>query len=228
VNRTPISHRWDVTPKEAVRIQQEVVRRAIRAVKLRRRTRLIAGGDCAFDKQRGRAFAAWVLWHARAGEVVEQAWADVPMDFPYVPGLLTFREGPALLAAWAKLSADPDLLMFDGNGYAHPRRCGLASHLGVVLALPSIGVAKSRLCGRADEPGPIRGDLADLRDGDEVIARVLRTRDNVRPVFVSVGHRVTLDDAVRVTLESGRGYRLPEPTRLADQLVGKVKRGEVK
>jgi deoxyribonuclease V len=169
-----------------------------------------------------------VLWDAEVGEAVGRAWAEAELSFPYVPGLLTFREGPVLLKAWDRLAAAPDLLMFDGNGYAHPRRCGLASHMGVVLGRPSVGVAKSRLCGQQRrQPGLRRGAAADLVDQGEVIARVLRTRDGVKPVFVSVGHGVTLDDAVRLTLACGAGYRLPEPTRLADQLVGRVKRGEV-
>lgn len=223
-------HSWEVSPKEAVRIQAEVVRPEVRVSRLPRKVRLVAGGDCAFDKADGHAHAAWVLWDADAGEVVERAWATVELTFPYVPGLLTFREGPALLAAWQKLRrrGDVDLLMFDGQGLAHPRRCGLATHMGVWMDLPSIGVAKSRLCGEvAGEPGRERGQSTDLVDGGELIGKVLRTRDGVRPLFVSIGHRVTLDDAVRLTLACGRGYRLPEPTRQADRLVGQVKRGEV-
>ncbi len=227
--RNETLHSWDVTPKEAMRIQAEAIRPAVRLQKLRRKVRLVAGGDCAFDKAGGVAYAAWVLWDAEACQVVGQATAEAPLAFPYVPGLLTFREGPALLAAWKKLAGrdNVDLLMFDGQGIAHPRRCGLATHLGVWLDLPSIGVAKSRLCGSANgEPGPSRGQAVDLLDGGEVIARVLRTRDNVRPVFVSPGHRVTLADAVRLALACGAGYRLPEPTRLADRLVGQAKRGQ--
>jgi deoxyribonuclease V len=142
-----------------------------------------------------------------------------------VPGLLTFREGPALLAAYDKLSARPDVLMFDGAGFGHPRRCGIASHLGVLLDLPSIGAAKSRLCGRADEPGLARGRAADLIDRGELIGRVLRTRDGIKPLYISAGHRVTLDDAVRLTLACCVKYRLPEPTRLAHQFVSRLKTG---
>ncbi|MCG3177726.1 MAG: Endonuclease V [Phycisphaerae bacterium] len=222
-----IAHPWNVTPREAIRIQRDVIRPAIRMQPLPARVRLIAGGDCAFDKGGSRAFAAWVVWDRETGEVVERAWAASPLEFPYVPGLLTFREGPALLQAWRLLGSQPDLLMFDGNGYAHPRRCGLACHMGVVLDRPSVGVAKSRLCGQADEPGRQRGAAADLVLDGEAIGKVLRTRDGAKPVFVSIGHRATLADAVRMTLACCTRYRLPEPTRLADQLVGQVKRGEV-
>ncbi len=221
-----LQHPWRVTPRQAIRIQNELIRPAFRARRLREKVRRVAGADCAFDKSEARTFAAWVVWDLAEEEVVEQATAVAPLTFPYVPGLLTFREGPALLAAWRKLRTHADLLMFDGCGYAHPRRCGLATHLGVLLDLPSIGVAKSRLCGRADEPAAARGSTADQTDGGELIGRVVRTRSGVRPVYVSVGHRATLDDAVRLTLACCTRYRLPEPTRLADQLVGRFKRGE--
>jgi deoxyribonuclease V len=143
--------------------------------------------------------------------------------FPYVPGLLSFREIPVVLDALGKLRHPPDLLLCDGQGYAHPRRFGLACHLGVLTGIPAIGVAKSRLIGEYAEPGSNKGDWSPLMDGGEVIGAVLRTRDNVNPVYVSVGHRIELDAAQRIVLACATRYRLPEPTRLADRLVAHVK-----
>ena len=147
--------------------------------------------------------------------MLETALAELPVTFPYVPGLLAFREAPAVLQAWRSLSIVPDLVIFDAHGLAHPRRFGLACHLGLVLDRPSIGCAKSRLCGEAATPAPEAGAWAGLTDGGEVIGAVLRTRPGVRPVYVSTGHRVSLPTAVALVLACCRGHRLPEPTRLA-------------
>jgi deoxyribonuclease V len=149
---------------------------------------------------------------------MERRTAMLPVSYPYVPGLLTYREAPAALKALEALECEPDLLMFDGQGYAHPRRMGLASHLGLILARPSIGCAKSRLYGTADTPGPERGASCPLVDQGEIIGAVVRTRARVRPVYVSTGHLIDLDSAVSLVLETCRGYRLPEPTRLAHRL----------
>ena len=151
-------------------------------------------------------------------EVVEQSVVEVPTEFPYVPGLLSFREVPPLVRAFEALHRIPDLLLVDGHGYAHPRRLGIACHLGLLLGLPTIGVAKSRLCGGHSEPGGVRGETTRLIDKDEIIGRVVRTRDSVRPIFVSVGHRIGLGDATNWVLRLCRGYRLPEPIRVADRL----------
>ena len=218
-----IDHPWDVTPAQAVRIQNELIRPAVRFRRLRRTVRLVGGADCSFDKAERLAYAGIVVWDVRARQVIEQAGSTAPLTFPYVPGLLTFREAPAVLAAWAKLSSRPDVMMFDGTGYAHPRRCGLACHMGVLLNVPSIGVAKSRLCGQADEPGPNRGNAAEWFDRGELVGRVLRTRDRVKPLFISAGHLVTLADAVRLVLACCSRFRLPEPTRLAHQFVTGMK-----
>ncbi len=217
------SHSWAVTPKEAIRIQNELIRPAVRIEPLRLPVRRIAGADAAFDKAERKAFAGCVVWDLIEKRAIEEVGAAAPLEFPYVPGLLTFREGPALLTAFEKLSARPDVLMFDGAGFGHPRRCGIASHLGVLLDVPSIGAAKSRLCGQAGEPGRVRGSTADLIDRDELIGRVVRTRDGIKPLYISVGRRVTLDDAVRLTLTCCVKYRLPEPTRLAHQFVSRFK-----
>ena len=179
--------------------------------------RTIAGVDVGYDLAANASLASVVVLSFPDLVPVDAAKAVLPTGFPYVPGLLSFREIPVLLEALAKLEAPPDLLMVDGQGIAHPRRVGIATHLGLVTDLPAIGVAKSRLCGSHDEPGPRKGDRALLRDGEERIGTVLRSRDGVRPLYVSPGHRVGHDSAVEIVLACLTRYRLPEPTRLADR-----------
>ncbi len=229
-----VAGRFDLSPAEAIR-EQDRLRGLVRRERLAAsRVRRIAGCDCAIAGDRLCAVvAAFALplgrRTAREGrvselELVDVAEAVVPARFPYVPGLLSFRELPALLAAFSRLRVRPDAILCDGQGVAHPRRFGLACHLGVLLDLPAIGCAKSRLIGAHEEPGSHRGDRTPLRDGREMIGTVLRTRDRVRPLFVSVGHRATLRDAVHLVLRCGAGYRLPEPTRWADAAVGRLAR----
>ncbi|MGE3182809.1 MAG: endonuclease V, partial [Phycisphaerae bacterium] len=146
------------------------------------------------------------------------------LKFPYVPGLLSFREAPALLRAFAKLEKIPDVVLCDGQGLAHPRRLGLASHLGLWLRIPTIGCAKSRLCGEHRMPARTRGSRTKLVHQAELVGTVVRTRDDVRPLYVSVGNLCTLADAVRLTLACSVGYRMPEPTRLADRIVAKARK----
>ena len=191
---------------------------------LPRNTRLVAGVDCAFSRDGDYCLAAVVLWDVVDKRVVEERTARRKLRFPYVPGLLTFREGPAALAALGKLREKPDVLMFDGQGIAHPRRFGIASHVGLIIGIPSVGCAKSRLTGTHRQVGERRGNNVHLVDDGEVIGVVLRTRDGVRPVFVSPGHLCDLDSARSLTLRCATGYRLPEPTRLADQRVAAYKR----
>ena len=188
------------------------------------KVRYVAGADVAFDLVRRLAYAAVRVFRFPSLEEVEHCWVCRPILFPYVPGLLSFREAPAVADAVAGLHTRPNLLLVDGHGYAHPRRCGLASHLGLVLELPTIGCAKSILVGRHGRLGRERGAVAYLRDRGRVIGAALRTRAGVRPIFVSVGHRVSLASAIRFVLACGDGYRLPRPTRLADHLVAEVKR----
>ncbi len=218
----PPRHRWAVTPRRAAALQQEL-REWVVECPLPPTTQRIAGADMAFSSDGRRCVAGVVVWDQRQRRVVEEAVASRAVRFPYVPGLLSFREAPAVLVAARKLIHRPDAWMLDGHGRAHPRRFGLACHLGVLLDQPTIGCAKSRLCGRHTEPGRRRGARTLLRDGDEVIGVVLRTRDAVKPVFISVGHRTTLDDAVNLALACGTKYRLPEPTRLAHQLVTRAR-----
>jgi len=180
--------------------------------------RLIAGVDVAYAKDESVVAGAAVVLDAASLRVVDSATALRPVEFPYVPGLLAFREIPALLDALAALSAEPDAIVCDGYGVAHPRRFGLACHLGVLLDVPAFGVAKTAFVGSYDAPGPERGDWSPLVDGGETVGRVLRTRRSVKPVFVSAGHRIGLDAATELTLALASDFRLPETTRQADQL----------
>lgn len=228
-----VPHRWNLTPTEAIRVQRRLAARVLH-VPLVREPVLVAGADAAFSPDGLSCVAAVVVWHVREQRVVEEATATRPVRMPYVPGLLSFREGPAIIAAMRRLTDRPDVLMFDAHGYSHPRRFGLASHIGVVLDCPSIGCAKSRLCGTEGDVRKRAGFFAALRDkcrdddesrsaGVEIIGSVVRTRSNVKPVYVSVGHRVTLDDARRTVMACCTQYRLPEPTRRADQFVSRLR-----
>ncbi len=216
-------HPWDVSPKEAVAIQRRLAGQVVREGGLRNVGR-IAGADISVDRARGRGTGAVVVMSYPDLAVVEVAVAEAALTFPYVPGLLSFREAPVLREAFRKLSEPFDLLLVDGQGRAHPRRFGLACHLGLLLDVPAIGCAKSRLVGEHETPGEAAGSRADLidRDGDngEVIGGVLRTRTGVKPLFVSPGHRIGQEEAEAWVLRCCRGLRLPEPTRLADKAAG--------
>ncbi|GIW73076.1 MAG: endonuclease V [Planctomycetota bacterium] len=214
-----LEHSWELTPAQAAELQRELARKVERRDRLGR-LRRVAGVDVAYGGRgrHARARAAVVVLSFPELELLEQAVAELPGAFPYVPGLLSFRESPAALAVLRQLSRPPDLLMCDAHGYAHPRRFGLACHLGLLTGLPSVGVAKSRLCGEHGEPGLERGSWTPLREGGETIGAVVRTRTGVRPVYVSIGHRVSLRTAIRLVLACAPRYRLPETTRRADRL----------
>ncbi len=182
------------------------------------RPRTVAGVDTSIRAE--RVHAAVCLFSFPELEPLETARALRPVEFPYVPGLLAFRELPALLEAYEKLSREPDLLLVDGHGLAHPRRFGIACHLGVVLDRPSIGCGKSLLVGTHRDPGPRRGAHTRLVEGGEVLGTCLRTRTGVKPVYVSIGHRIDLDAAVKLVLACARGRRLPEPVHAADRAAG--------
>ncbi|MCI4064406.1 deoxyribonuclease V [Micromonospora sp. R77] len=203
---------------EALRVQDELRPLVDRAGPGPTAPATVAGLDVAYAESGDRLAAAVTVLDAATLAVVDEAVSVGRPAFDYVPGLFAFRELPALLAALDRLTVHPDLLVCDGHGLAHPRRFGLACHLGVVTGLPAIGVGKTLLVGTWDGPGPRRGDSAALRDGDEVVGRVLRTRDGVKPVFVSVGHRMSLANAVDRVLALTPRYRLPETTRTADRL----------
>ncbi|MGH9461167.1 MAG: deoxyribonuclease V, partial [Vicinamibacteria bacterium] len=216
-------HSWSVTPAQAIQIQKRLAGR-VRQSAPRKLLRFIAGVDLAFSRDGRHSLAGVVLWDVKDALVIEEQVATKPLAFPYVPGLLSFRESPAVLAALRKLRRTPDCVMCDGHGFAHPRRFGLACHVGVLCNVPTIGCAKSLLIGDHREPRSKRGSRADLTDAGDIIGTVLRTRDGLRPVFVSIGHRIDLPTAERVVLDCATRYRLPEPTRRADRLVASLKR----
>lgn len=186
--------------------------------------RFVAGADAAFSGDKSKVFAAAVVYDRVEQRIIEVAHAVRAAEVPYVPGFLSFREGPAVLEAIGNLTKPWGVICFDGQGYAHPRRCGLASHMSIVLNKPGVGVAKSRLIGTFDEPRPQAGAYSPLTDVDEQIGLVLRTRDHTRPLFISIGHRVDLVSAKALVLDCCTRYRVPEPTRQADIEVGKLKR----
>jgi deoxyribonuclease V len=219
-----VPHRWKVTPKQAVAIQQRLAA-AVRSEPTTGRIRLVTGVDAAFSRDGARCVAAAVVWDVEAECAVEERLAVRPLRFPYVPGLLSFREAPAVIAALRKLRYEPDAIICDAHGLAHPRRFGLACHVGVLCDRPTIGCAKSVLVGEFAVPKPERGSRTALRDRGDRIGTVVRTRSGVKPVFVSVGHRVDLRTAERIVLACATGYRLPEPTRRADRVVS-ASRGE--
>ena len=188
--------------------------------------RIVAGADISCTKGDDRVFAAVVLLDAATLEVIEEATYSGRTSIPYIPGLLSFREGPALLQAFGKLRKRPDVVLFDGQGIAHPRGFGLAAHMGLILNIPAVGCAKTRLTGSFEEPGVRRGQCSPLmRDGKQIGA-VVRTKDRVKPVFVSQGHRVSLERAVEIVLQCARRYRIPEPIRRAHILVNKMRKEE--
>ncbi len=213
-------HRWSVTPVQAIAIQKRLAARVIRR-RAATAIRYVAGVDAAFPGG-DSCVAAAVVWDVHRAEVVEEQCASRPLRFPYVPGLLSFREAPVILAALRKLRAPVDALMCDGHGLAHPRAFGVACHLGVLCDLPSIGCAKSRLVGEHGTPAARRGARVSLRHRGQTIGTVLRTKDATNPVYVSIGHRTDLPAAVALVLRCATGYRLPEPTRLADRLVSRI------
>ncbi|MDZ4658886.1 MAG: deoxyribonuclease V [Bythopirellula sp.] len=212
-------HPWNVTPAAAREIQEQL-RYKVRqknAPSLRR-IKHVAGIDISIRDN--RAIAAIVVLDFATLQIVDFATHEDAVPFPYVPGLLSFRECPSILAAADKLRVEPDLILVDGQGIAHPRRFGIAAHLGVLFDKPTIGCAKSRLIGKHEEPALAAGSYADLWDRDELIGVVLRTKNKVRPLYISIGHRIELPTAIELVLACCRGYRLPEPTRYAHQLAG--------
>jgi deoxyribonuclease V len=218
-------HPWNVTPAEGRALQFEWRARLDRRDRIGR-IRHVAGADVAFDSAvpGGQAIAGVVLFSYPGWEELECATARRPLTFPYVPGLLSFREIPAILAALADLRETPDLIFCDGQGYAHPRRFGLACHLGALLDVPTIGCAKSRLIGEHREPRSQAGAWTPLIDHGEPIGAVLRTRAGARPMYISCGHRVSLKRAVQLVMEACDGPRVPRPTRRADRYVAECKR----
>ena len=211
-------HNWNLTPQEAALVQKELRERLILEWD-DRPVAAIAGVDISIKTETARA--AIVVIRYPELTPVEAVLADAPLVFPYIPGLLAFREGPAVLAAWAKLKNKPDMLMFDGQGIAHPRGIGIASQMGLWLERPTIGVAKSRLYGLHAEVGPERGTRADLLDKNtNLIGAVVRTREKTNPLYISPGHLMDVEHAVAFVMACCTTYRLPEPTRWAHKVAG--------
>ena len=216
-----LRHSWTLTPKQAIALQKKL-RSKVRVIPLGRKPRLVAGADHAYLPDGKTLVAGIVVLGIPGLDVVEKVWARDVVRFPYIPGLLSFREGPALLKAFKKLKHKPDLMVFDGQGLAHPRGFGLASHMGVSLGIPSIGCAKSRLIGSHKEPGMKRGSYVPLIHKGKRIGVVLRTRDGTKPIYVSVGHRINLAGCRKLLLAMSPQYRIPEPTRQAHLFVSSI------
>lgn len=209
-------HSWELSAQDAVAVQRALAGDVVREGHIGE-VGLVAGVDLSPPDDDGRVTGAIVVLSYPELEVVEVGSATAEATFPYVPGLLSFREAPVLLSAAESLTSTPDILLVDGQGLAHPRRMGLACHLGLLLEIPTIGVAKSRLIGRYEMPTRERGAWTELTQDSEVIGAAVRTRDGVNPVFVSIGHKIDLASAIEWSLACGAGYRVPEPTRLAHQ-----------
>jgi deoxyribonuclease V len=218
-------HEWSLTPREAVELQKRL-RVRVRIEPLKKKIETVAGADISFNKFEPTIYTGIVVLRLPTLEVVEEVGIVSETKFPYVPGLLSFRESPSVLEAWAKLKTEPDAVMFDGQGLAHPRRVGIASHVGLLIDRPTLGCAKSVLVGKFAEPNEERGSWSPMIDKGETIGAALRTKTRVQPIYVSPGHLIDLEAAVALTLACDGGYRQPEPTRRAHLLVNALRRGE--
>jgi len=217
-------HDWNVSSSDAVRLQQNIRKKILlRDRKELQDIRIVAGADISYARGSDLFYAAVILLSYPEMKVLSYTWNRSRVRFPYVPGLLSFREGPPLLAAFAKLAATPDVIFFDGQGIAHPRGVGLASHVGLWLDTPSIGCAKTRLVGTHEAVGEEAGDSSPLAVEGRVVGAALRTKVRVKPIYVSPGHRVSLETAVALSFACCRGYRIPEPTRQAHLLVNRLR-----
>lgn len=210
-------HSWDLSPREAIALQKDLAARVITQDRFDN-VQYVAGVDVGFENNNKITRAAIAVLSFPGLQLCDSAIARIPTCFPYIPGLLSFRELPAVIEALKKITIAPQMLLCDGQGIAHPRRLGIASHLGLITGMPAIGVAKSRLCGSFEEPGKHKGDWTPLLHHEEMIGAVLRTRDNVKPLFISSGHRVCLETSIRFVLACTTRYRLPETTRWAHRL----------
>ena len=215
-------HSWEVSPEEGVQIQLKLRNKMSRPRGFDKIEK-IAGADVGYLKD--MAIGGVVIMEFPGLEVVEKAFFFSPIKFPYLPGLLTFREGPPLLGAFKRIKSKIDLILFDGQGIAHPRRMGIATHLGLLLDKATIGCAKSKLIGQYSPPEAEKGSFELLRDEEKVLGAVVRTKDKVKPVFVSPGHRINLDTSIKIVLECAKVSRLPEPLRMAHLLVNRFRKG---
>jgi deoxyribonuclease V len=227
-------HNWNIDIKKAIELQKSLAGLVCQR-KFDKKIKTVAGVDCGFTPSTGSGHcrdkknivACIIVLSADTFEIIEAAYSVLPVTFPYIPGFLSFREAPVCLAAAEKLKTVPDCIIVDGQGIAHPRRLGLACHLGLFLDVPTIGCAKSRLIGDFTLPGLVKGSTSPLKDKGEIIGSVVRTRSNVKPVFVSVGNKCRLCDAIRIVLDCCVKYRLPEPSRIAHQIVTRLKKPRI-
>lgn len=216
-------HSWNISPEEAYSLQKRLADKVVLDTR-GGSIEIVAGVDTAFDLENGECIAGVIVFRFPGMDIIERQNYRRKIEFPYIPGLLTFREGPAVLGAIEKLHIKPDVFFFDGQGIAHPRRMGIATHIGLFLNLPTIGCAKSRLCGAYKEPLNTRGHFTYLKDGNEIIGAAVRTRKDVKPVFISPGYKISISMAIGICLRCTYGFRIPEPTRQAHIYVEKLKR----
>ena len=214
-------HSWEVSPREAIQLQKEL-KKKISLKKSFNKVKIVAGADVSYYKN--NMIAGIVILKFPQLEIIEKKSSLSPVNFPYIPGLLTFREGPSLLKAFKKIKITPDVILFDGQGIAHPRRMGIATHLGLFLDKPTIGCAKSRLSGKYTSVGEEKGNYALLKEGEEVLGAVLRTRRKVKPIFVSPGHKIDLSNSIKIVLKCIVKYRLPLPVREAHIFVNQIRK----
>jgi deoxyribonuclease V len=215
-------HPWKVSPQEAVKIQEEL-KGKLSLQPQKSPIETVGAGDVSYGRVDDRVYAAFVVFSYPDLTLQESATAQGRAPFPYIPGLLTFREAPILIRAFSRLKTKPDLILIDGQGIAHPRSMGIAAHLGLLLKLPSIGCAKSRLYGAGAEPAPEQGSRVPLVESDRTVGMIVRTRTGVKPVYVSPGHKMDLETSVKMVLSLCRGYRIPEPLRQAHIQVNRLR-----
>ncbi len=215
-------HKWNLTYSEAIELQNKL-KQLINVVSAPLNYDLIAGADVAYDKEWNKCKAACVIYTIKENKIIEQSFAEKKITFPYVPGLLSFREVPVLLEAFNKIKTNYDIAILDGQGFAHPRRFGLASHIGLWLNKPTIGCAKSKLIGTYKIPPNIKGSWTYLCDRNEIIGVVLRSKVNTKPIFISIGNMINLKDSIDVILKCTTKYRIPEPVRYAHNFVSQLK-----
>ncbi|MCO6481039.1 MAG: deoxyribonuclease V [Phaeodactylibacter sp.] len=221
-----IRHNWSLSPTEAVGLQRQL-REKIRLAPFEGPIRHIGGADLSYNKGSDEFYAGIVVLDYDTMRPVAHSTVIRRSPFPYIPGLLSFREIPSLMEAWERLPFRPDIMAFDGHGIAHPRRMGIATHFGLLTDRPTIGCAKKRLTGQYEEPPLQRGAYTPLLDGEETIGFALCTKNKVKPVFVSPGHKISLEQSREIMLHCARGYKIPEPTRQAHLLVNNLRRGEM-
>lgn len=227
ITESILRHSWDLSPKEAIELQKEL-KDAIVLKDLKRPVQYVAGADVSFNKFEPEVYTGIVVLEYESMRVVAHSLVMGKAGFPYIPGLLSFREIPSLIEAWESLPMQPDIVMLDGHGIAHPRRMGIAAHFGLLAGVPSLGCAKKLLTGTTEDPETEKGSYTIIRKNEDILGWSLRTKNKVKPMFVSPGHLCSMEDCRQIALHCSRGYRMPEPTRRAHLLVNELRRGVIK